>query len=216
MENIFKILVIDDEEQIKNNFQLYEKLLERREIKSEFHLISNEKQYDSHKGEIFDVLMVDYNLRNGFFQSAGKAVGTDFIHQFRETNMISKIIFYSTGFRFQNKKPKIEAKLNITDEEYFTLVNDYKIDGIVPKDNSALIVDIIEKCVKNIDPIIRFLKETQLKYEKEGDLLYFESEGIEYTVSEILSEYQLNSEVGKRFELELLETVSTLLLNYKF
>ena len=34
--------------------------------------------------------------------------------------------------------------------------------------------------------------------------------------SEILKEYQLNSEVGKKFGVELLETMSTVLLNYKY
>lgn len=216
MEDIFKILVIDDERQIENNFLLYEKLIEKKGINSKFFLVSNENEYDSLKDETFDVLMVDYNLRHGFFQSADKTVGTDFIRDFREVNMIDKIVFYSTDFKFQNRSASIEARLNITDEEYFRLINDYRIDGIVPKNNIDLIVDIIEKCVKDIDPIIRFLKETRSKYEKNGDYLYFESEGKEYTISEILKEYQLNSEVGKKFGVELLETISTVLLNYKY
>lgn len=216
MENVFKILVIDDERQIERNFPLYEMLIGKKGINSKFSLASNENEYETIKCETFDVLMVDYNLRNGFFQSADKTVGTDFIRDFREVNMVDKIVFYSTDFKYQNKVTNIEAKLNITDEEFFRLINDYKIDGIVPKNDPYLIADIIEKCVKDIDPIIRFLKETKLKYEKSGDYLYFESDGTEYTISEILKEYQLNSEVGKKFGVELLETMSTVLLNYKY
>ena len=216
MENVFKILVIDDERQIESNFPLYEMLIKRKGINSKFSLVSNENEYETIKHETFDVLMVDYNLRNGFFQSADKTVGTDFIRDFREVNMVDKIVFYSTDFKYQNRVTNIEAKLNITDEEFFRLINDYKIDGIVPKNNPHLIADIIEKCVRDIDPIIRFLKETKLKYEKSGDYLYFESDGTEYTISEILKEYQLNSEVGKKFGVELLETMSTVLLNYKY
>ena len=59
MENVFKILVIDDERQIESNFPLYEMLIKRKGINSKFSLVSNENEYETIKHETFDVLMVD-------------------------------------------------------------------------------------------------------------------------------------------------------------
>ncbi|MFQ7323266.1 MAG: hypothetical protein ACLRPC_01490 [Streptococcus sp.] len=67
MENVFKILVIDDERQIERNFPLYEMLIGKKGINSKFSLAFNENEYETIKCETFDVLMVDYELKKWLF-----------------------------------------------------------------------------------------------------------------------------------------------------
>lgn len=160
--------------------------------------------------------MVDYNLRNGFFEDETMSMGTDFINDFRKNNMINKIIFYSTEFRYDLSTRIPDIQLNISQKEYYELINNYKIDAIVPKNNTEMLVNMIENCIKNLDPISKFLRKTLNKFSKDSDLLYYEAGGSEYTIAQLLEEYQKDSEVGKEFGENLLETIATLLLEYRY
>ena len=79
-----------------------------------------------------------------------------------------------------------------------------------------MLVNMIEKCIKNLDPISKFLRKTLNKFSEDSDLLYYEAGGSEYTIAQLLEEYQKDSEVGKEFGENLLETIATLLLEYRY
>lgn len=130
--------------------------------------------------------------------------------------MINKIIFYSTDFKYNSNRLSSEIQLEIPKKEYYDLINKYRIDAIVPKDNTEMIVEMIKNCIQNLDPIIKFLRNTRDKFEQNGDSLYYTVGETEYTISQLLEEYQKDTEIGKKFGKELLETVSTLLLDYRY
>lgn len=212
----YKILVIDDHPEIRHSFPLYELKLRDKGFESEFHIVSSIVEFEKLTKEFFDILMVDYNLRNGFFSDGKKSEGTDFIADFRKNNMINKIIFYSTDFKYNSNGLNQETQLEIPKKEYYDLINKYRIDAIVPKDNTEMIVEMIKNCIQNLDPIIKFLRNTRDKFEKNGDSLYYTVGETEYTISQLLEEYQKDTKIGKKFGEELLETVSTLLLDYRY
>ncbi len=212
----YKILVIDDHPEIRYSFPLYELKLREKGFESEFHIVSSIVEFEELTKEFFDILMVDYNLRNGFFTDETKSEGTDFIADFRKKNMINKIIFYSTDFKYEINSLKTDIKLEIPMKEYYDLINKYRIDGVVPKDNTEMIINIIEDCIRRLDPIVKFLRDTSDKYEEKGDLLYYDVGDREYTITQLLEEYQKDTEIGRKFGIDLLETVSTLLLDYRY
>lgn len=212
----YKILVIDDHPEIRHSFPLYELKLREKGFESEFHIVSSIVEFEELTKEFFDILMVDYNLRNGFFTDETKSEGTDFIADFRRKNMINKIIFYSTDFKYEINSLKTDVKLEIPMKEYYDLINKYRIDGVVPKDNTEMIINIIEDCIRRLDPIVKFLRDTSEKYEEKGDLLYYDVGDREYTITQLLEEYQKDTEIGRKFGTDLLETVSTLLLDYRY
>lgn len=212
----YKILVIDDHREIASSFQLYSLRLEDRGLIVNFDIVSTIRDFEEKRNEQFDILMVDYNLRNGFFEDETKSKGTDFINDFRRNNMINKIIFYSTEFEYDESTRIPNIKLNISPKEYYELINKYKVDAIVPKSNTEMLVDRIEDCIKNLDPISKFLRNTLDKFAEDSTLLYYEVAGQEYTITQLLTEYQKDTEVGKKFGENLLETVATLLLDYRY
>lgn len=212
----YKILVIDDHPEIHHSFPLYELKLREKGFESEFYIVSSIVEFEELTKEFFDILMVDYNLRNGFFTDETKSEGTDFIADFRRKNMINKIIFYSTDFKYEINSLKTDVKLEIPMKEYYDLINKYRIDGVVPKDNTEMIINIIEDCIRRLDPIVKFLRDTSEKYEEKGDLLYYDVGDREYTITQLLEEYQKDTEIGRKFGTDLLETVSTLLLDYRY
>ncbi|EAG6387975.1 response regulator, partial [Listeria monocytogenes] len=116
----YKILVIDDEIDIKSNYAVYKQYIKKEEIDTEFTFVSSTKELDKVQKDTFDILMVDYNLQNSFFsETKPNIAGTDFIKSFREENRISKIIFYSSEFEYSNSEKKYH--LNLKDKEIFDL-----------------------------------------------------------------------------------------------
>ncbi|MGT2949983.1 hypothetical protein BU202_01495 [Streptococcus cuniculi] len=212
----YRVLVIDDHRDIERSFQLYALRLEDKGFLVTFEIASTITEFVQKKNERYDILMVDYNLRNGFFDEDSKSLGTDFISDFRKNNMISKIIFYSTEFRYNVSAQPKDIQLNISPKEYYELINNYKIDAIVPKNNTPMLVDRIEDCIKNLDPISKFLRSTMDKFSEDADLLYYEVDGHDYTITQVLEEYQKATEIGKKFGENFLETIATVLLDYRY
>lgn len=216
MSYSYKILVIDDEIDIKSNYAVYKQYIKKEEIDTEFTLVSSTKELDKVQKDSFDILMVDYNLQNSFFSEIKPNIaGTDFIKSFREENRISKIIFYSSEFEYSNSEKKYH--LNLKDKEIFDLINLYKIDSIVSKNNFDMVVHSIIDNIRDLDPIAKLLINTRDKYDQRDSQLYYTtSDGEEMNIEQLLQEYQADSKRGKEFKEQLLSTIVTLLLEYRY
>ncbi|CUK77570.1 TPA: response regulator [Listeria monocytogenes] len=216
MSYSYKILVIDDEIDIKSNYAVYKQYIKKEEIDTEFTFVSSTKELDKVQKDTFDILMVDYNLQNSFFsETKPNIAGTDFIKSFREENRISKIIFYSSEFEYSNSEKKYH--LNLKDKEIFDLINLYKIDSIVSKNNFDMVVHSIIDNIRDLDPIAKLLINTRDKYDQRDSQLYYTtSDGEEMNIEQLLQEYQADSKRGKEFKEQLLSTIVTLLLEYRY
>ncbi|ECQ2356286.1 response regulator, partial [Listeria monocytogenes] len=204
MSYSYKILVIDDEIDIKSNYAVYKQYIKKEEIDTEFTFVSSTKELDKVQKDTFDILMVDYNLQNSFFsETKPNIAGTDFIKSFREENRISKIIFYSSEFEYSNSEKKYH--LNLKDKEIFDLINLYKIDSIVSKNNFDMVVHSIIDNIRDLDPIAKLLINTRDKYDQRDSQLYYTtSDGEEMNIEQLLQEYQADSKRGKEFKEQLL------------
>lgn len=215
MDYTYQILVIDDTKDIENSFKVYQNHILDEGIKTFFTLVTSEEELKQVKKNTFDVLMVDYNLKNGFF-SDNRSMGTDFIKSFREKNRISKIIFYSSEFEYSGFNKK-DCKLNLHPSEIFELINTFKVNSIVSKSNFDMIIGSIIDNIKDLDPIAKLLINTRDKYDDDDfPLFYTTSDGNEMNIDQLLHEYQADSDRGKEFREQLLSTVVTLLLEYKY
>ncbi|WP_160126152.1 hypothetical protein [Listeria monocytogenes] len=216
MSYSYKILVIDDEIDIKSNYAVYKQYIKKEEIDTEFTFVSSTKELDKVQKDTFDILMVDYNLKNSFFSEIKPNIaGTDFIKSFREENRISKIIFYSSEFEYSNSEKRYH--LNLKDKDIFDLINLYKIDSIVSKNNFDMVVHSIIDNIRDLDPIAKLLINTRDKYDQRDSQLYYTtSDGEEMNIEQLLQEYQADSKRGKEFKEQLLSTIVTLLLEYRY
>ncbi|MBC1495794.1 response regulator [Listeria welshimeri] len=216
MSYSYKILVIDDEIDIRTNYAVYKQYIKKEEIDTEFTFVSSTKELDKVQKDTFDILMVDYNLQNSFFSEIKPNIaGTDFIKSFREENRISKIIFYSSEFEYSDSEKRYH--LNLKDKDIFDLINSYKIDSIVSKNNFDMVVHSIIDNIRDLDPIAKLLINTRDKYDQRDSQLYYTtSDGEEMNIEQLLQEYQADSKRGKEFKDQLLSTIVTLLLEYRY
>ncbi|EAC4510750.1 hypothetical protein AAT98_10125, partial [Listeria monocytogenes] len=99
----------------------------------------------------------------------------------------------------------------------FDLINLYKIDSIVSKNNFDMVVHSIIDNIRDLDPIAKLLINTRDKYDQRDSQLYYTtSDGEEMNIEQLLQEYQADSKRGKEFKEQLLSTIVTLLLEYRY
>ncbi|EGO5015765.1 response regulator [Enterococcus faecalis] len=215
MEYVYKILVVDDSADIANSFKVYQDFLKDKGFKVEFSLASSKKELAEKLKRTHDILMVDYNLKNGF-PSSDNYDGTDFIKEYREKNKISKIIFCSSEFSYDEKNEK-KCKLNLQSKEIFDLVNIYKVNCIVSKNNFNMLIDSIAENLCDLDPITKLLIDTKEKYSGETDnMIFTDSNGEEVGITRLLDEYLNDSSIGREFKDQMMKTIVTLLLEYRY
>lgn len=213
MEYKFQVLVVDDDPQIKNNFNAYKKyLIKNHDLDVNFTVINNESEFNLNIP--YDILMVDYNLKHGFFNSA-KQMGNEFIEEFRKKNRVSKIIFYSSEFEYNNETKKY--KFPLPDREIFELINDLKVDKISSKSNFEMMVEVIKDCCEDLDIISLILSRTLSEYEANDiSVNYTNKKGEDIEVSTLLKDILFDNEQGKEFKKRVIETVLSVLFKYKY
>ncbi|EIN0974011.1 hypothetical protein LOF07_002876, partial [Listeria monocytogenes] len=88
---------------------------------------------------------------------------------------------------------------------------------IVSKNNFDMVVHSIIDNIRDLDPIAKLLINTRDKYDQRDSQLYYTtSDGEEMNIEQLLQEYQADSKRGKEFKEQLLSTIVTLLLEYRY
>ncbi|EIB7762406.1 hypothetical protein EA803_12360, partial [Listeria monocytogenes] len=83
--------------------------------------------------------------------------------------------------------------------------------------NFDMVVHSIIDNIRDLDPIAKLLINTRDKYDQRDSQLYYTtSDGEEMNIEQLLQEYQADSKRGKEFKEQLLSTIVTLLLEYRY
>lgn len=207
----YKALVIDDEVQVRAMCDAYKKKLKLMyNININFEVINEDSQYNDKKN--YDILLVDYDLQKGY---SDKLMGDDIIKRFREKNSISKIIFYSSSFVYDTETR--EYNLRLPHKDIFDLINKYNIDRIAYKNNFEMMIEVIRSCCEKVDLIPQILMKVINEYKNEGiEITYNKASGEEINVTSLLQDIKNDTEEGKRFKQQIIETIFSVLLNYKY
>jgi len=210
MEYVYKVLVIDDEVQIKAACNSYRKYLNQSNIDIQFDIINNEANYN--EKEPYDILMVDYDLKKGY---SDKIMGDKFIKKFRQKNRISKVIFYSSSFEFDEDNKKY--KFPFSPKQCFELINIMQIDRIAYRNNFNMMVDVIKSCCEQLDILPIVLSRVLDDYKKEDiGVSYTNLKGEEINATVLVEDIMNDTLEGKYFREKLTNTVLSVLLNYKY
>lgn len=211
MSYIFKALVIDDEPLVINTCRSYKNHLEDRGINIDFDVANNEEQFDPERP--YDILLVDYDLKKGFAKYG--QLGDDLIIKFRERNKVSKIIFYSSSFKY--KPDEEEFEFPFEGQTAFDLINDLQIDRIADKENFDMMLDVIQSCCGQIDYLPVMLSELLLDYDTNGiEVSYTDSRGVDISLDNLIRELLNDTKEGKHFKKQILDTMLSTLFNYQY
>lgn len=207
----YRALVIDDEVQIDQNCTIYKKYLKLNyNIDIDFDVINRENEYNENKP--YDILLVDYDLKKGFC-SDNKFMGDLFIKKFRENNKISKVIFYSSAFRYDTKK----YDFPFSDKDTFDLINNLQIDRIADKNNFYMMIEVIKSCCEKIDVLPVLLSRLISEYgEEDIKITYTNKDGTDIPLSEILNDILQDNDQGKKFREQIIDTVLSVILKFHY
>lgn len=209
----YNILVIDDEKQMIATCEVYRKMLiKKHNLLVNFDVINSESDY---KAKVpYDILLVDYDLKKGFSLD-NKLMGDEFIKRFREHNKISKVIFFSSSFKYDEEKEKYDFPFK--PKEAFNLINDLQIDRIADKNNFFMMIDVIRSCCERVDVLPVLLSKLLEEYKEEDiEVTYTKTNGEEILLTNLLDDVINDNEQGKIFRKEIIDTVLSVILNFKY
>lgn len=211
MAYLYKALVIDDEIQMKETFDSYKKRLkETYNINIDFTVINNEAQYD--EALTYDILLVDYDLTKGY---SDKLMGDDLIKKFRERNKISKVIFFSSSFKYRPDERKYDFPFK--GKTAFELINILKVDRIADKNNLQMMIDVMKSCCEEVDVVPIVLAKLLSDYKKEDIAVsYTNISGDEIDATVLLDDLLNDSVEGRNFRKKVTDMVLSVLLKYKY
>ncbi len=208
MKRKYRALAIDDDIQMSHYFNSIAKMVNSSYgYEIEFDTVNNDTQYNSKIP--YDILLVDYNLRNGFVDYED---GKDFIRIFRQVNRVSKVIFYSSEFEYEERAGNI--KIPLKPEDIYDLINLYKIDGLVSKNNLNMMRDVLKDACESIDIITSALFSTISRYPK-TDFEFMGPDGSLITAEEMIGHLLSDSETSKKFKEQIIDTIFTLFMSIK-
>jgi hypothetical protein len=204
----YRVLVIDDDIQMIHYFDSISKLIKKKyNYEIVFHTVSTDSEYDD--SIPYDVLLVDYNLRNGFVNYED---GKDFIRVFRQANKVSKVIFYSSEFEYEERTGNI--KIPLESKDIYDLINVYKIDGLVSKNNLNMMRDVIHGACESLDIITSSLFSTISRYPK-TNFKFVGPEGKLISSQDMLHHLMSDSDTSKKFKEQIIDTIFTLFMSIK-
>lgn len=205
----YKALVVDDELQINEVFIDYGHQLKEKGLNITFDIINKESEYREEKP--YDLLLIDYKLESAFLVGTGEK----FIAEFRKRNLISKVILYSSSFIYEPSRSNYDFYFK--DKETFDIFNNKRIDKIVAKANTEMMIDAIVDSLKDVDILAPVLVKVLTDYKEKGIEVEFldSSENIK-SVSELIDSLILDNQEGRNFREKILQTILTLFLKSKF
>ncbi|EGO7561257.1 hypothetical protein F6347_002558 [Enterococcus faecalis] len=80
-----------------------------------------------------------------------------------------------------------------------------------------MLIDSIAENLCDLDPITKLLIDTKEKYSGETDnMIFTDSNGEEVGITRLLDEYLNDSSIGREFKDQMMKTIVTLLLEYRY
>lgn len=197
----FKALVIDDENMIGEVIASCKRILSKTyNIEIDFYIVNEPSDYN--ETLIYDLLLIDFDLKERFLKVNKNSSGDFYINKIREKNKYCRILFYSSQFIYSDNK----KSLSLNDSFIFDLINKYSINSIIDKNNTKQLIEELKKNCEEIDVLPLVLSKLYEEYEKEGMNFDYMLEGKNIESKEMKNNILLNNETGKKFREQLLES----------
>ncbi len=211
MDYNFKCSVIDDEiEEITERLSYAETmLLEDHNIKVDME-VSQDISKDKLRSD-YDILLIDYDL-----SKKSKLDGDVIISEIRKRNRIVKIIFYSSKFTYNEESKKFKF-VGVSDNTIYKIINQWKVDKVIPKNNLNILVSSIKECCEEFDITLLGLYKSIEKYIKEGiKVNYRLKNGKELSNNELLNELKKDSTKSKEIRDKISKFTITNILDFEY
>lgn len=210
MEYKFKCLVIDDIDDLESRFGYFEETLREDfnlNVEMEF---SKNLEKDILRND-YDILLIDFDLSN-----ITDMDGDVIIPKIREHNKIIKIIFYSSKFNYDDNSNTFKFH-DVSHDVIYNVINKWKVDRLIPRDNFDLIIKSIKECCEEFDMTLLGLYKSIEKYYNSGiNVKYTLNNGTELNNEELINELKSDSKNSKEIRDKIYKYSITNILDFEY
>ncbi|MED3910570.1 hypothetical protein P4597_15440 [Peribacillus simplex] len=213
MEKHYDVLVVDDEKNIKDIFDVFIDEFKEENININFEYIHDLDKFDEVKRP-FDVIVFDSEFKTSKVGNPieKKSQGFELIRKYRKRNKRTKVIFYSSTFDLKN-----EDQIPLSHKDYFEIINELNIYRLVYKNNAEHIYDAVQKAIRaaldDLDVIMTSLEK--MYYEYQGIDIDYEIEGENIPLKELMYEFKIGGEHAEKFRKDVVEMMLSYMSNFE-
>lgn len=210
MKKEYRILVIDDEQDVVEIFKVLKSELKYEGIDVNFEFI---RSMDSETFEIndpYDIIMFDCYLPASNmvkYEEKKDKIGFQLIKKFRKKNYSTKVIFYSSSFNIDDGEAPFTVK------EFLTIINDLNVFKMVERNNTEMMMKAIISAIEELDMILISMEDIYNEYGN-SNLTYNVGEK-QLTLNELINQFKIGGEDAKKFSQQVTTMILHFLCNYK-
>ena len=210
MRKEYKVLVIDDEQDVVEIFSVLKKELEYDAYYVEFDFLHSLDTENFDVSKPYDVIMFDcYFPASNIVQFGEKKdkMGFNLIKKFREKNYRTKVIFYSSSFNIEQGESPFNTK------EFFTIINELNVFRMVERNNTGALMDSIMQAIDDLDMVMISMEDIYREYI--DDEVTFNTGEKEVTLKELIDQLKTGGNDADVFRRETIKNILHFMLKFK-
>jgi len=206
----YKVLVIDDEQDVTEIFSVLKKELEYEGYFVKFDFLKSLDTDSFEINEPYDVLMFDCYLPASNLIKFGEnkdKMGFNLIKEFREKNYRTKVIFYSSSFNIE------QGESPFTIKEFFTIINELNVFRMIERNNTKAFMESIMQAIDDLDMVMISMEDIYRQYS--GDEVTFDTGQGEISLKELIDQFKTGGRDAEKFRQETIKNILHFMLNFK-
>lgn len=206
----YKVLVIDDEQDVVEIFLVLKKELDYEGYKVEFDFLNSLDADSFEIREPYDVIMFDCYFPASNLVKFGEKkdkMGFNLIKKFREKNYRTKVIFYSSSFNIdQGESP-------FTTKEFYTIINELNVFRMVERNNTKVLMESIMQAIDDLDMVMISMEDIYREYI--NDEVTFNTGDKDISLKELINQLKTGGNDAEKFRKETIKNILYFMLNFK-
>ncbi|EOP30584.1 hypothetical protein IG5_00203 [Bacillus toyonensis] len=213
MEKYYEILVVDDEKNVRDIFDVFIDEFKAEDINVKFEYIHDLEKFDE-VSQPFDIIVFDSEFRTSNLSTPieKRSQGFELIRKYRKINKRTKVIFYSSAFDLKN-----EDQIPLSHKDYFEIINELNIFRLVYKNKADQVYDAVGEAIKaaldDLDVVMTSLEK--MYYEYKGIDIDYEIEGENIPLEQLMYEFKMGGEHAEKFRKDIVEMMLSYMSNFE-
>ncbi|MBW9150991.1 response regulator [Clostridium estertheticum] len=210
MRKEYKVLVVDDEQDVVEIFSVLKKELGYDGFNVSFDFLNSLDSESFEVSKPYDVVMFDCNFPASNLVKFGEKkdkMGFSLIKKFREKNYRTKVIFYSSSFNIEQGESPFNTK------EFFTIINELNVFRMVERNNTKVLMDSIVQAINDLDMVMISMEDIYREYI--DDKVTFNTGKKEITLKELIDQLKTGGNDAEEFRQETIKNILYFMLNFK-
>lgn len=159
----------------------------------------------------YDIIMFDCDFmqaKHDMFEGNPRTIGFELIKKFRQKNIRTKIIFYSSFFDLADLD-----QIPLSTKDFFEIINELNVFRLVNKNDATQIFNTILDALDELDIIMVTLEK--MVYDYVGADMTYNVNGRTVSIQDLIRDFKMGGERSKSFEEKVLKMLISYMTKFK-